>query len=496
MAGKFSRRDFMKTAGATAAAFTIAQGKTPFAYAQNEKVRVACIGTGGQGSLHIRYGLSLAKNIKIVAVCDVFRPHLYQGWKHAGGQEAGVARYRDYREMLEKEEFEGVVIATQLSTHYPIVMDCLDAGKFVFCEKTLAYEIEHCRDIVKKCHETGLFCQVGHQRHYNPLYNKALWLIRDKGMFGRINHITAQWHRNNDWRRPLGKGFEMDDYEKEMIPDLERWINWRLYREYSGGLMTELATHQLDVANWYLGAIPRRVVGFGGTDYWRDGREVFDNIAVCYEYEIGRTTPGYQAITPPNEHISALTVNKPYTVRVTYSSILANAKLGASSLIQGDRAAIRLTEGEGCTIFAEGSPDKSEETETQSAEEAAAAFSTTDSPELPSSAYDTGVPLTVYAPDSEELLEITRPYVDQLQMEAFANCIKDGTVPKSNQICGLHAAIVGLTGMKALREGAQVEIDPALAEFDFETPDPFGYEDWPGPESKKESDETAEPENA
>jgi len=91
-----------------------------------------------------------------------------------------------------------------------------------------------------------------------------------------------------------------------------------MYREYSCGLMAELGSHQLDVANWVLGARPIKVAGFGGIDYWKDGRETYDNVHLVYEYPDG--------------------------VRMLYSSIATNAHFGSSEQIMGDKGTVVLTE--------------------------------------------------------------------------------------------------------------------------------------------------------
>ncbi|HPV39122.1 MAG TPA: Gfo/Idh/MocA family oxidoreductase, partial [Candidatus Hydrogenedentes bacterium] len=269
---KLSRRNFMATAGA-AAGVMIASGYSPFSYAQNERVRVASIGTGGQGCLHLRDGLARAKNIQVVAVCDVYQPHLQGGWIVAG-RDKNMKQYRDYRKMLDElgKEIDAVVIATPIDTHHDVAMDCLDADKYVFCEKTMCYagpeatleeHVQQNRDLVQKVHDKGKFLQIGHQRRYNPDYNHALKLVWDEGIIGRIHHIDAQWHRNNDWLRPLPPASSYDDEMKALVWDFlskrmsshpnfskmsdtekERLImdghtNWRIYTERSGGLMTE-----------------------------------------------------------------------------------------------------------------------------------------------------------------------------------------------------------------------------------------------------------------
>lgn len=485
-----SRRGFLKAAGVTAAGVAIATRYSPLAYAANEKVRVASIGTGGQGCYHLREGLAMAERIEMAAVCDVYIPHLNYAWRLAGGRDKGVSRYLDYREMLEKETIDAVVISTPLHTHHRIAMDCLDAGKYVFLEKTMCMTIEENREVVKKCHESGLFCQIGHQRRYNPEYNKAMWLAHDQTMLGRINHITAQWHRNNDWRRPIDPNYELSDREKQYITDLERHINWRLYNDLSGGLVTELATHQIDIATWFLGSPPRRVCAFGGIDYWRDGREAEDNIGLMYEWDVRPGDLGFQPLAPRNERQSLAHLNRPYKVRMMYSSITANAKRGASELVQGDKGSLELTES-GCVLF--GEPDTKAVMETRTAEETAEAVTMGVTLGIPTEAYEQGYPIEILYRDEDDPRTHEFPVrksPNQLQMEAFANDIVTGGMPKANQIVGHVTAVAGIAGLQSMYNGGvTVDIDPAWYRFDFETPDPYRYEYWTGPEHFEETEQ-------
>jgi predicted dehydrogenase len=489
MSDHVTRRNFLKAAGVTAGV-TIASGFSPFSYAQNEKVRVAAIGTGGQGSLHLRYGFTGAsKEIELVAVCDIYKPHLEGGWKQAVGEDAekqkNVKQYMNYKEMLEKEQLDAVVIATPLFTHHPIAMDALSAGKYVFCEKTLAYTIDECRDIVKKCHETGLFCQVGHQRRYNPGYNRAMARMVGENAIGRLNHITAQWHRNDSWRRPVDMTYQISEEEKALgITDLEKHINWRLYHERSaGGLMTELASHQLDVCNWFLNTPPARVSGYGGVDYWKDGRDVDDNVVLIYEYELLPSNPVFGNITKRIPAQNFGQINRPYRVRVTYSSICSNAQRGAGELLQGDRGAFELTEAE-CFMYKEPTALKPWDSGgTITAKEAAANITAGKSREVDTSKIDMKENIkypAMYGPDGKEVDQKDRlsvlAAVDVLQFKSFANDIKTKGTPKANQVVGLMAAVAALSGEQSMREGKTIDIDKALYTFDFETPDPYRYD--------------------
>ena len=488
---EMKRRDFMKTAGA-AGAFMIAQGINVKSYAQNDTVQVGCIGTGGQGSFHLRTGLAGTENIQIIGIADVFEPHQKSGTLYGQISNAKVMikegqqfselseeeqqkvkdakrpdAFYDYKEMLSTlgDQLDAVIIATPLDTHYQLTMDALNAGKWVFCEKTMVQTIEQGRDIVKKCHETGKFVQIGHQRHYNPKYNLAMDLVYNKGYLGRITHITAQWHRNTNWRRNWqdeytsadGGPYVMNDEEKKYIPDLERHLNWRMYKERSGGLFTELATHQTDVANWFLRMPPTRVHTFGGLDYWKDGRDVEDNIMMAYEYQEKPGMPGFIPMDARSQLQDTAKINKSYTVRFGYSSILMNQKRGASELIQGDHGSLELSETI-CKFY--GEPVA------------------TEGPKKPGGGSSITSGASLMTPEKMKALQEGKELLatcdlkpaDIYQFQAFAHHIKNGGVPRTNQMVGHITAIGAIAAIESLKQGKTIDVDPAWYTFDFEVP--------------------------
>ena len=191
----------------------------------------------------------------------------------AGGKPTA---YTDYRKMLDLAGLDGVVIVTPLHQHAPMCLDALAAGKHVFVEKSLALTVDECKAIARAAAASGKVFQVGHQRLFSASFLHAHELVQSGGI-GPITQIRASWHRNDNWRRRVPS------------PALERKLNWRLYRAYSGGLMAELASHHLQVANWYLDAAPLSCVGYGSVNYWKDQREVFDNVNVLFRYRGGVT---------------------------------------------------------------------------------------------------------------------------------------------------------------------------------------------------------------
>lgn len=488
-----SRRNFMKTAG-TAGAFMIAQSATLRTYAQNEKVQVACIGTGGQGTFHVRTGLAGTEGIQIVGIADVFTPHQKSGVLYGQISNAKVmigegqsfsdldddtkakvraasrpAGFYDYKQMLDElgDQVDAVVIATPLDTHYQIAMDCLNANKFVFCEKTMVQTIEQGRGLVEKCHEIGKFVQIGHQRRYNPKYNMAMDFVYNKGILGRITHVTAQWHRNTNWRRNWQEEYPdyvLSDEEKKYIPDLERHLNWRMYTSRSGGLFTELATHQTDVANWFLQAVPTRVHTFAGLDYWRDGREVDDNIVLAYEYQEKPGAPGFLTVDQRSQLQDPARINKSYTVRFVYTSILANQKRGASEMIQGDKGTLELSETV-CKLYSEPVSQEAPKKKEDSGAKKDGVSSITSGGTLM-----TPEKMKELATGKELLATCDILPADIYQFEAFAHHIKNGGKPRTNEMVGLTTAIGAIAAIQSHTEGKTVEIDPAWYTFDFETP--------------------------
>ena len=293
-------------------------------------VRVAVVGTGGRGSDLLR-ALATIDGAEVVAVCDDYAPHLARGREYAGPK---AAAFDDLGAMLRSVGPEALVVATPLDRHFAMCRDALAAGCAVFCEKTMCHSLAQARELAALVARSGAVFQVGLQRRANAIYAQAEAMVA-AGMLGRVAAIECRWHRNNDWRRPVPVPKSDPGW-----PALERRLNWRLYRDSSQGLMAELAGHQLDVATRLLGGPPRRAVGVGGNDHWRDGREVFDNVFCTFEYD----APPAPAGTPGS------------TVRVTYSSIQSNAFEGASETVLGDRGTLVLTQSKGL-FYREGAHD-------------------------------------------------------------------------------------------------------------------------------------------
>ncbi|MCC2975440.1 Gfo/Idh/MocA family oxidoreductase [Sphingomonas sp. PL-96] len=278
--------------------------------AAGDRVRLGVLGTGDRGRALIR-NIAKTRTCTVAAICDVYPPNLAKGREIVG---AGVPAFADHHAMLNAGGLDALVIATPLDLHARHTADGFDAGLHVWCEKAMARTIADCGAMVAGSKAAGKVLQIGHQRMFHPTYLNALKRVK-AGEIGTVTQIRASWHRNNSWRRQLPAGAE------------DRNINWRLYRDRSAGLMTELATHQLQVGNWFLDAVPTRVIGSGSVCFWKDGREVYDHVALIYEYSGGR--------------------------KFIYTSLLNNARYGCEEQIQGSKGTIEPELGR---IYAEVPP--------------------------------------------------------------------------------------------------------------------------------------------
>jgi len=267
------RRDFIFKGGLASIflvnAPTVFGSRNPYGRA-NETVNIGIIGTGDRGG-GLMPVISQISDLNVVSCSDLLPFRLN---KAVSGSRRKIRAYPDYRDLLSDRNVDAVLIATPFSTHSKIALDALEAGKHVYCEKTLAKGYDNIEALLLKGKNAGGVFQTGHQYHSSRLYTHVVDLIRG-GKIGKITAFECQWNRNGNWRRAVPD------------PSLERIINWRLYREFSGGLAAELCSHQIDFVNWVLDDRPEKVMGIGGIHYWKDARETFYNIHLIYSYASG-----------------------------------------------------------------------------------------------------------------------------------------------------------------------------------------------------------------
>ncbi|MDB5231774.1 MAG: gfo/Idh/MocA family oxidoreductase [Chitinophagaceae bacterium] len=268
-----SRRKFIKQSFlATGGLLLHAEMLKAFSGTELEgKINIGVIGCGDRGKGLMEIMKQLPGQFNIIAVCDVLDFRLTEAQKIESSPQLKL--YKEYKQLLDNKSIQAVAIAVPLNMHYEIAAASLQAGKHVYLEKTMTYNIPQAENLVSlvKKYPSQTF-QVGHQYRYTPLYFKVKEMI-EKGYLGKVTQIDCRWDRNWNWKRPIPD------------PSLERKINWRMYREYSGGLPAELLSHQIDFINWAFATHPDEIFGTGGIDFYKDGRETYDNVQVMLRYK-------------------------------------------------------------------------------------------------------------------------------------------------------------------------------------------------------------------
>jgi predicted dehydrogenase len=211
-----------------------------------EPVRVGILGTGDEGSVLI--GALNPKFMQVQAIADIrpynvwrafngdyysdtarkVRPGLMKvyGWKTEEEARGKVKVYGAYEELLKNAKDDGleaVIIALPLHLHAPAAIAAMKAGLHVITEKLMAHSVHECKEMARVAKETNLLLAVGHQRHYNILYDNAVAMLR-LGLLGELHYIRAQWHRTNlpakdSWRQALPREAKPGD---DMADDMEK----------------------------------------------------------------------------------------------------------------------------------------------------------------------------------------------------------------------------------------------------------------------------------
>ncbi len=286
-----TRREFLTAAGALAAAPYIVPSTVLGDTAPSSRVTTALIGSGGRGRQIIVGG------DQVLAVCDVDSTHAENAKKQidlkAGNTDCDT--YRDFREVLARDDIDGVVVGVPDHWHVPIAMAAVKAGKAVYVEKPVSLTIREGRIFADAAKRYGAYVQIGSQQRteYDD-YRRACELVRN-GRIGELKRvlvkIPTRGGRNNPWSpQPVPKELDYDmwlgqapwaPYHKDRVH-----YNFRFVTDCSGGDVTNWGAHQLDIAQWGINADdsgPAKVVGTGRR--YRTGlHDVFYDIAVKFLY--------------------------------------------------------------------------------------------------------------------------------------------------------------------------------------------------------------------
>jgi len=285
-----TRRDFIKQTALGAAA--LLAYPTAKVLGANERIRVGMIGVGGRGQDLLQQVLKVP-NVQLVAVADIYTRRHEEAKKMA----PGIQTLDDHRRLLDMKDLDGVIVASPLHIHARHFLDTLAAGKDLYSEKTMTWSIpeaEQCRAAAKK---SDRIVQIGLQHESSGALADAKTWIKD-GAVGKVTQVESWMSRNTphgegQWVRPVPADCTAQNVNwsaflngrPEQPFDPFKFINWRLYWEFSGGNITENMVHQIA---WIMSAldlpVPASAYMSGGVFSEKDGRQVPDTIAVTFDY--------------------------------------------------------------------------------------------------------------------------------------------------------------------------------------------------------------------
>ncbi len=248
-------------------------------------------------------------NVAVTGICDVFDLNAEKGLATAsneimagGAKPSGllVKRYRTYQEMLADDSIDAVIVATPDHHHARITTDAVNAGKHVYCEKSIALSEDELHEVYSAVKNSDRVFQLGHQITQNVVFQQAKEIMK-RDILGKITLIESTVNRNSAsgaWIRHLDENgnpkpgdLNSIDWEQWLgnrpkVPfTIDRFYNWTKFFDYDTGMLGQLFSHEYDSINQLLRiGIPKSVVSSGGIYYWKDNRDMPDTLQSVFEY--------------------------------------------------------------------------------------------------------------------------------------------------------------------------------------------------------------------
>jgi predicted dehydrogenase len=271
---KTSRRNFVGTAAVSAAALSVIPGLSLAVNTASEKIRLGYIGVGIQ-SHGLLKNLNKCPETVVMACCDVVSTKVdkFKGEAQAlndqkwVGEKFEVSGYSNYRELLNRKDIDAVVIATPDHWHAQVAVDAAKAGKDIYCEKPMALTVAEGRAMVNATRKYKRVFQTGNMQRSWRNFRHACELVAN-GYVGSIKEVNVSVGPpvkacdlpsvtapdNINWDMWVGPSLYRE-YSPVLAPPVEdlNFPNWRSYREFGGGMITDWGAHMFDIAQWALG---------------------------------------------------------------------------------------------------------------------------------------------------------------------------------------------------------------------------------------------------
>ena len=263
--------------------------------APNDRINVGLIGCKGMGFADL---VSMLKNpeVQCLALCDIDQNVLEERSNNLLERELPKpALYSDYREMLDNQDLDVVIIGTPDHWHCLQLIDALEAGKDVYCEKPIANSIHECDVMLSRTNQSDRMVQIGQWQRSQKHFNDAIQYVRS-GKLGKIREVKV-WSFQG-WMKPVPVKPDSPvpagvDYDMWLGPAPKRpfnenrfHFNFRWFWDYAGGLMTDWGVHLMDYGIYGMDVVyPKSVMAIGGKyGYPNSAEETPDTMQTVYDY--------------------------------------------------------------------------------------------------------------------------------------------------------------------------------------------------------------------
>ncbi len=289
-----TRRNFLK--GSLASAAVISLPPTAHALGSNNDIRLAVIGTGGQGTGHVKRALG-AKGVRVVAVCDADITHMARAAKYVEGAKKGkVKQYQDIRKLMDDKEIDAIITATPNHWHTLVGIWACQAGKDIYIEKPICHNIFEGRKLVEAAEKYKRIVQHGTQTRSDS-YIGNLKKFLATGKIGKITCVRGLCYKP---RGSIGntttptKIPDHIDYDlwcgpAPMVPLMRKRLHydWHWIWDTGCGDMGNQGIHEMDQARWMLGdpVGPPRAISIGGRLGYKDDGQTANTQMVYFDYK-------------------------------------------------------------------------------------------------------------------------------------------------------------------------------------------------------------------
>jgi predicted dehydrogenase len=274
-----NRREFLYTG----TALTATAGMTAKSYAAvagaNDRVNLGVIGTGRRATVVCGAGFTQDPRVQIVALCDVYGKQLADFQSKFKSHLSNPAIFVDYHDMLARKDIDNVFIAIPDHLHVQVACDAMLAGKNIYLEKPTLHRWHEREALITAHADSGKVLQCGMQQRSGSHYLKARDEIIGTGVLGDVVMVRATWS-NFPWQRrvipaepkPADLRWDLFLGSAPKVPyEYSRYSSWRSYHDYGNGLLADILTHWVDVAQWLMNDDqPMKASALGG-DYVLNG---------------------------------------------------------------------------------------------------------------------------------------------------------------------------------------------------------------------------------